>query len=461
MGRKFNRHQVLREKDPWEVARNAFDIALELALLGYVEEATELYNLFESFSSSCHSSWSPGLYFAWEATGLWPASIPTEKRTSDALSKLENERILWKRDTNATDEGLDKLIATATGTANTTDWAEESVIRPDDLTAAIDLALYMDNREKALEILQVFADNFDTTWLALSKSRQAWQYLKHQTLARTIQVDEDKLTAFKKEVYETFKERLEKGARRIYKDLPTTELVRMCNENTLRNAVWEEMDVDPDDPPESILHAGATDKEIADLQARLGVTLPDDFIEFLSATNGLESTWNGFSGEPKLRGTDSICVADASEQQEDWETAHVKIPFVSTLSVEPAWPKLDHVIQINDGSKLSNFIWLLEPALGQQIGAAFFAAFGQLPAEEQTHVKKMLEYFHAGRENADQIGWQVCVWSPPTLNVVTYHSWREYLEMLAGDTANEDVLDEEDDQGRLLHSEDIFAYQLR
>ncbi|KAF2466329.1 uncharacterized protein BDR25DRAFT_306156 [Lindgomyces ingoldianus] len=460
MGRKFDRHQILREKDPWQVARKVFDVALEFALLGYVDTATDLFNLFESFSQGCKSSWSPALYFAWDATGLWPDSIPASERTKDALSKLETERILWKRETNATKEGLDKLVATATGEGKTDEWGDAQ-IRPDDLTAAIDLALFMGEKDKAEEILQVFAENFNVTWIDLSKSRGVWQLLKDKALAKAIGVDEEKMDAFQEEVLETFTERLEKGAARVFRDLPMKTLVNMCNENTLKNAVWEEMDGDPDDPPETILHDGATEEQIARVEAKLGHDLPDDFKEFLTLTNGMDSYWNGFYGEPKIHGTEAIHVFDASEQQEIWNSASVEIAFVTNMSVKIEWATLDRVIQINDGAEDSKFVWLVEPEYGQKLGGSFFAAFRQLPKEEQEHVSKLLGYFHAGKDNSQSVGWQVCVWCPRTLDLVTYHSWREYLELLAGDTAKEDILDEEDEEGRLLHSHDIFAYQLR
>jgi hypothetical protein len=460
MGRKFDRHQILRERDPWEVARNVFDVALEFALLGYVDKATELYNLYVDFAEGCKTSWSPGLYFAWESTGLWPDSIPAEERTPEALSKMETERIVWKRSMDQTEAGVDKLIAAAMGAAMTATWGEQQV-HGGDLTAAIDLALLLDKREKALDILQIFADNLNSTWTELSKSRQVWRYLKHYALARTIEVNEEKLETFSIEVYATFKERLDKGAARQFRDLPMRDLVNMFNENTLKNAVWEEMDVDPDDPPETILHDPATAEQIATLEEEIGQELPDDFKEFLQYSNGMESFWNGFFGEPRILGTDEIEVFDATEQQEIWDEANVEIAFVTSMSVKVDWPILDRVIKINNGSEETKFLWLMDPEYGQKFSASFFAAFTQLPPEEQAHVKKLLGYFQHGVDESVTLGWQTCVWCPATMDLQTYRSWREYLEHLAVDTMNKDILDEEDSQGRLIHSHDIFAYQLR
>src|SRR5438874_63447 len=106
MVRKFSPQQTLIEKSTWDVARNATDIALEFALLGYVEVATRLFTVTAEFNKACRAAWSPGLYFAWESTGLWPECIPPEERTPEALAKLENERILWKRETHKDAGGI-------------------------------------------------------------------------------------------------------------------------------------------------------------------------------------------------------------------------------------------------------------------------------------------------------------------------------------------------------------------
>jgi hypothetical protein len=460
MSRKFDKHHVLRQRDPWEVARNAFDIALELALLGYVAKATQLYTLFEGFAAGARTSWSPGLYFAWEATGLWPDSIPAKERTPDFLKALETERIVWKRETHLSEEGLEKLIAVAAGGRRADAWGERE-LRADDLTAAMDLALFMNRRDRALDILEMIASNWHLCWQELSKSRQAWRYLKHQALARTIEIDEAKLETFCEEVQATFAERLKKGPARIFKDTPMKELARICNNNTIKNAVWEEMDVDPDDPPETILHDGATEEQIAECERRIGHDLPSDLKELLRATNGLDSVWNGFSGEPPYLSTDEIHIIDGREQQEAWEEASVEIGFVTDMSIKPVYDRLESAIQIGRGDEHSKFVWLLTPEVSARMGQAFFATVQQLPNDERQRVMTMLGFFHAGVETTADVGWQLCVWCPRELSFNTYNSFREYFELLVGDSANEDIFDELDAQGRPLHSSEVFAYSLR
>ena len=51
----------------------------------------------------------------------------------------------------------------------------------------------------------------------------------------------------------------------------------MCNDQTLKNAMWEEMDIA--EPPNTILRPGATEEEVLALEQRLGHHLPRDYKE--------------------------------------------------------------------------------------------------------------------------------------------------------------------------------------
>jgi hypothetical protein len=319
----------------------------------------------------------------------------------------------------------------------------------------------MNKMDKVGELIQIIADNFESVWIDLSKSRKVWQVLKDGSLARAIGIDAERLREFQVEVYGTFKERIEKGPRRLLKDLSMKDLVEMCNSNTLRNAVWEEMGVDPAIPPNTILHKGAALEEVTTLEQRLGLALPEDYKEFLMATNGMESPWNGFHGEPKLLGTNAVSKVDATGQQKAIREASVNIGFYSSMSVRVEWEPLRGIVQVNDGTEDTKFVWLLPPDYTKREATRFLEAVAQLSPQEQQHVRKMLEYFHAGVRPAEQLGWMVTVWCPSTLELANYNSWREYLEVIAGETANKDIMDEMDEDGRLMHSLEIFAYQLR
>lgn len=448
--RKFDKYRILQEKAPWEVARNAFEIALEFALLGHIDTATELYNLFHSAAPENKAIWSPGLIFAWDATRQWPESIPLQDQTAEVVSKLEIERIIWKRQTHASDEGIEKLIKSAT--------PERDPIKPDHLTAALDLALFTNRTETATRILDIFAENLDLTWTSLARSRYAWNLLKDRALSRAIRVKAEKMSEFEVEVLSTFRNWMNNGPQRRFKDVSVTSLVQMCNQHTLRNAIWEEVDVD--EPPATILRPGATEDEILALESRLGHSLPRDYREFLAASNGLGPVWNGIDCEPIFLDTTSVHLFDASEEQKSWQKASVEVMFITDISKKIDWATLDRVIQINRGDASNRFVWLVEPEYSQKLVESFTKVFVTLPEDEQARIRKRIEVFIPPIDAAEgfaDVGWQLFIWEPGSLERTIVWSFREYLEDLAGN-AMEGGLEEE---SAVLRTQDVFAYTLR
>jgi len=124
------------------------------------------------------------------------------------------------------------------------------------------------------------------------------------------------------------------------------ELVKLCNDNTIKNACWEETDYDPDNPPITILRNPATPEAIAALEKRLDHGLPDDYKEFLSISNGLGSWWNGFFGEPEISSTDTVQIMDATEEQNKWTELGVEFLRIPNPPVNTAF---ESVIKINNG----------------------------------------------------------------------------------------------------------------
>ncbi|OCK77792.1 hypothetical protein K432DRAFT_418406 [Lepidopterella palustris CBS 459.81] len=461
MGRKFDPRQTMTEKSTWDVARNSTDIALEFALLGYVSIATELFSLTADFNDSCRACWSPGLCFAWEATGLWPDCIPDKDRTPEALAKMENERILWKRDTHKDDAGLETLMKAAQGNTKKVIWGRSS-LRPDDYAAALDVALYLGKTEKANEILKTITENFHWMYRDLSKSRLAWKLLKDKVVARELGLDDEKVRAFGAEVLKTFRERLDKGpVRRPYEHMTMRELVQLCNDNTLKNAVWEETDYDPDNPPKTILRDPATPEDLAALEKKLGCELPDEYKEFLSISNGLGSWWNGFFGEPGFRSTDKVDIMDASEEQQAWEDAGVDLLKIPDLPIKMAWPKFNRVIQINDGEPDAEYVWLIEPGLINKARDSLWKGYDEADTVTKTQIMEALRSGYGGKDASDNVSWLVLTWCPNSVELYAFGSFREFLEYMADETAKEDTLDEEDEQGRPLYSHSVFSYGLR
>lgn len=479
--RKFSPGHILSQKNPHTLALNAFEIVVELALLGRIESATQLFTLFADLAPVCKNIWSPGMYFAWAETHSFPECIPQSQRTEDFIHSKEIERVLWKRSTCCSDEGLEELINVALGHGRTDRWGNQ-VIRGEDLKAAIDLAAYMEKPEKVEQLLNVFAEHFDSVWYRLARSRLAWKYIKNGALARAIGIDEAKLLTFEKEILTTFTQRLQNGPVRPFQDTPMKDLIALCDTNTLQNAVWSEMDgIDPDDPPTSVTHPGATAADIASLEQKIGFDLAADYKEFLALSNGLGPLWNGFHGEPPLLPAEQVHTTNATKQKKAMRAANQDPTFF--MGVKMDWEPLAHVIQINepypnydnpamppdleDDDELeryehAKFIWLIPPQDITAVGKNFFAAVEALPAEQRDAIMKNLGYLQSDSEDLSiNTKWSVISWAPGTMEYAQYGSFREYLEVVAMETAEKDILDEEDEEGRLVHSQEVFAYQLR
>jgi len=461
MGRKFSPEQILTEKSTWDVARNASDIALEFALLGYISIATSILSITVEFNNACKGAWSPGLYFAWEATDSWPTYIPPADRTPEALAKLENERILWKRDTHMDEAGLDRLLKAAQGDANEALWRRSS-LRPDDFAAALDLALFLGKKDKAREILKTIAENFHWMFKDVSKSRRTWDLLKDKALAQELGLKDEKVLAFAEEVKKVFQQRMDDGPiRRPYERKTIAELVKLCNDNTIKNACWEETDYDLDNPPITILRDPATPEAIAALEKRLDHGLPDDYKEFLSISNGLGSWWNGFFGESEISSTNTVQIMDATEEQNKWTELGVEFLGTPNPPVSMNWPAFESVIKINNGDSDSEYVWLIGPELDGKARQSLWTVYEEADEAVKRQRDEAIKSGYGSKAASDEVDWFVTTWSSRGLELHTYASFREYLEFVTGETAKEDIMDEEDEEGRPLHSYYVFAYGLR
>ncbi|OCL12851.1 hypothetical protein AOQ84DRAFT_136979 [Glonium stellatum] len=459
--RKFSPQHILTEKSTWDVARNASEIALEFALLGYISIATSLFSTTVEFNNACKGAWSPGLYFAWEAADSWPTYIPPEDRTPEALTKLENERILWKRDTHMDEAGLDRLLSVAQGDASGALWGRSS-LRPDDFAAALDLALFLGKEDRAREILKTIAKNFHWMFKDVSKSRRAWKLLKDKALAQELGLKDEKVLAFAEEVRRVFQQRIDDGPiRRPYEHKTIAELVKLCDENTIKNACWEETDYDPDNPPNTILRDPAAPEAIAALEKRINHGLPEDYKEFLSISNGLGSWWNGFFGEPEISSTDTVQIMDATEEQNKWTELGVELLRIPNLPICMNWPAFESVFKINNGDSDSEYVWLIGPELVRKARQSLWEAYEKADEAVKGQIDEAIQSTYGSKAASDELEWLVTTWSSRGLELYTYASFREYLEYVVGETAKEDIMGEEDEEGRPLHSHYVFAYSLR
>ncbi len=140
--------------------------------------------------------------------------------------------------------------------------------------------------------------------------------LNDGALAKAIGVKEQKVQELGWKVIERFKTRYESGVQRSGMwDQSVEELVRIISHNSVNNpaakSFWNEMygfeveeegskDGDETRPLPSILKDPLPRTDIAALEKRLNVSLPNVYKDFLETTNGIDESWGGFTAEPPL-----------------------------------------------------------------------------------------------------------------------------------------------------------------
>jgi hypothetical protein len=322
--------------------------------------------------------------------------------------------------------------------------------------------LFLGKKDRAREVLKIIAENFHWMFKDVSKSRRAWELLKDKALAQELGLKDEKVLAFAEEVRKVFQQRMDDGPiRRPYEHKTIAELVKLCNDNTIKNACWEETEYDPDNPPITILRDPATPEAITALEKRLDHGLPDDYKEFLSISNGLGPWWNGFFGEPEISSADAVQTMDATDEQNKWTELGVELLRIPNLPVCMNWPPFDSVIKINDGDSDTEYVWLIGPELVGKARQSLWVAYEEADEAVKRQIDEAIKSGYGSKTASDDVDWIVTTWNSRGLELYTYSSFREYLEYVTGETAKEDIMDEEDEEGRPLHSHYVFAYGLR
>ncbi|KAK3202411.1 hypothetical protein GRF29_161g1112439 [Pseudopithomyces chartarum] len=139
----------------------------------------------------------------------------------------------------------------------------------------------------------------------LAHSRRAWRLLQTGALAEALELDSEKLTIFTEQLESVLEERFKNG-RLVTEDLPIRNLLDQIQHNGFN--INNTQDLAPPDPKykETFFQTPATDSEIANAEAKLETTLPDDYKSFLHESNGFGPLFNGILYDPPLHSLNEI-----------------------------------------------------------------------------------------------------------------------------------------------------------
>ncbi|KAF2817783.1 uncharacterized protein BDZ99DRAFT_374207 [Mytilinidion resinicola] len=284
----------------------------------------------------------------------------------------------------------------------------------------------------------------------LAQSARAWKILKDGALAKAVGVDDKKVQQLAEEVEKTFKLRLE-GGRQRRPERSMLELLQELAHNTVHNPSSREdlmARQDNKDEPDSPFDGRepATPEEIAELEKRLKITLPDDYKEFLRISNGFGNTWGGILHNPPLHpttdvdwfGDDEDYFYDLPLDLIDSQINYMTRDYPVIAEIADDWPTVGMAIDI--GNEDIDSIWLLPPANVEKQRAACLEILDNdvYPEELKSKVLSSIEDFAGSLENFKNLDWCCLTWaSGGSAQMDSYSSFKDYIATQVVNSADE------------------------
>lgn len=237
------------------------------------------------------------------------------------------------------------------------------------------------------------------------------------------------------------------------------ELLELANHYTIHGESaqnwWNEYGVE--NKPRTLFKGPATDTNITELEERLGLTLPEDYKEFLRVSNGFGSDgddflkddgmYNGLYPEPALWSTRDVAWHD-EEAFTELPVRLLELPYaIEELAFdspkrtpegrwigdfEHALPLFGPVLAI--GNRDIENLWLVRPELVKSVRDTYYGIHQKANEEQKKVIDSQIESFAGSREEFDKLEWCCVRWaSGGAAQLTAWKHFGQYVE----DTAQE------------------------
>ncbi|KAF5707790.1 hypothetical protein FMUND_10940 [Fusarium mundagurra] len=317
------------------------------------------------------------------------------------------------------------------------------------LMIALDINLRLGKEEKARELFMKVCDRFhmEEQVEQLACSRAAWKKIlavPERPLPDFLNIHAAKLRPAVTRTCQMAESRLKDGPRRRYAGQSIEKLVHIISENTFRNCPYDTLDAyrPPDNlrnrPKDAngLLRRGCHVSGIQALEERLGVALPEDYKEFLSIANGLDSMWDGQNLVDYL----------ASAQDVNWQDIDfLEGNELSLLSEgEPLawtgnmleWPKFEKPRciclsgDINHEDRAGH-LFLIGQDLLQPAKDYFFKTYEERNDTQRRELERLVQETYGSMENFRNLEWGLISWTAWDFTVYPFNGIRDFLEQMA------------------------------
>ncbi|KAF2671965.1 hypothetical protein BT63DRAFT_437870 [Microthyrium microscopicum] len=461
--------------------------AVELALLGEIDLSRHLVSLL--FTSGAMRPYSRptfgGLTFAWNQTQDWPQGL-LEEASSEAVieelreqyrtSTLYNLQKLQNPPPSGDDKVLEMCVAHFQGRwkkhYQVGTWRNEEDVKQL-LVRALELSLQISegippssadiqdkqgtenkdgmdqdrSRIKVADLDDISSDilrrlaagwNYHGQQIYLSEAEHLWPYYMKGLLADAMQISQETVRTRGKAVINAFSKRLREGRKAILDGKSIKELLEIGSHNTISGpglATWAENAVEP---PETLFREPATIDEIAKLEERLNIQLPEEYKEFLLISNGFGGIFNGFFNSAALFSVDEVKwnyekyfrlpveVLNLPYEIQDLADK-IYVREETFPERKQALPLFDRVLEI--GHEGRDNVWLVQPYLFEQAKAAYQQMYDRADAGQKYIIERAMEGVAGSKEDFEKMEWAVITWaSGSSANMVGYGGFRRYLQ---------------------------------
>jgi hypothetical protein len=299
----------------------------------------------------------------------------------------------------------------------------------------------------------------------LGQSPAIWNFLSTGGLVKALEIGEPDIEAFESQVLEAVDQRVYHGRQDppalAGLDIKDTLLVMQHNTkaNTDAREAYENWGYPISD---TLFRDPAPPEDIAKLEERLGVQLPEDYIEFLRLSNGFGAMRGRIDNEPPLHsGKDVKCIPEDNPTR--WGTRDT-LDLVLELPLEPVWtlcgvsyddwPKISWAIEI--GAEGIHNTFLVPPSAVSEVREKVAAALGSEEIEERKKqaLKNSVLDWAGSWERWEVLEWCTVHWTAGSgVEMRCYPSFTAYLKSMARDGAR--TTDE------ICVADEFFGYMLK
>ncbi|KAL6353922.1 hypothetical protein LRP88_12917 [Fusarium phalaenopsidis] len=323
------------------------------------------------------------------------------------------------------------------------------VYRTAGLMIALDIYLRLGKEEEVQTTFERICGRFqyEEQVEQLACSCIAWKKLlatPSRPILGLLQIHPAKLRPAVTRALQMAEHRLEHGPKRRYKGESIEKLAHAVSANTFHNCPYDVLAAyRPPEKPRSrpedtngLLRSPCSSSEIEGLEKRLGVTLPEDYKEFLSVTNGLESMWNGQNLVDYLVKSENVCWQDIDFLEGNC------IPLLRDDDPSPwtdnrlDWPEVGSFRAIclsgDQNSEESNgHLFLLPPEMVQERKDYFLKEYEKRNDSQRRELDRVVEETYGSMESFRDLEYVLISWTPWDIEFYTYDGIRDLLERMA------------------------------